>query len=48
VEDEEFIELNKFFGNKYWNKKKADRLALEIQILSKNIDAKDRIDNFFD
>lgn len=48
VEDEEFIELRKFFRNKYWNKKKADRLALEIQILSKNIDAKDRIDNFFD
>lgn len=48
MEDEEFIELNKFFRNKYWNKKKADRLTLEIQILSKNIDAKDRIDNFFD
>ena len=48
VEDEEFIELRKFIRNKYWNKKKADRLALEIQILSKNIDAKDRMDNFFD
>jgi hypothetical protein len=44
----EFIELRKFFRNKYWNKRKADRLDLEIQILSKNIDAKDRMDNFFD
>lgn len=48
VEDEEFIELRKFIRNKYWNKKKADRLALEIQILCKNVNAQDLIDNFFD
>jgi len=32
----------------YWNKKKADRLAMEIQILCKSIDAEDRIGPFFD
>ena len=48
VEDEEFIELRQFFRDKYWNKKKADRLALEIQILCKNTYAQDYIDSFFD
>jgi hypothetical protein len=30
VEDEEFLELRRFLRGMYWNKKKADRLALEI------------------
>lgn len=48
MEDEEFIELRQFFRDMYWNKKKADRLAMEIQILCKNIDAQDHIGVFFD
>jgi len=48
VEDEEFLELKRFFREMYWNKKKADRLAMEIQILCKNIDAQDHIATFFD
>lgn len=48
MEDEEFIELIQFFRDMYWNKKKADRLAMEIQILWKNIDAQDHLGVFFD
>lgn len=48
AEDKEFLELRRFFRGMYWNKKKAERLALEIQILCKSIDAEDKIDNFFD